>query len=404
MPMNRIPLIIPIALLAACSEAGSADLGVLVRDSAGVVVVENSAPAWEEGEAWTIGDPTLTIGMMEGPAEYQLDQVRAAVPMSGGRIAVANGGTQEIRVYSADGEIERTLGREGGGPGEFRALTWIAAMAGDSIMAYDWRDRRVTVFAPTGEVARTVSMASDSAGGLSPRITGVMEDGSFAVQSGTMPPPGEMTGGLTRAPARVHRVGPDGDGWVPVAELLGDERMIRMDPERSMISMMVLPVFRASRSAVAGPFIYAADTDRYEIRRYQPDGTLSGLIRHASEPVPITAAETDELVRQRVELAETEAQRRIAEQFGEGLHLPPTMPAFAEMLADADGNVWVQEFVWPEGAGARWSVLSPAGRWLGDVEMPEGLRPTYIGADVVVGVWTDELDVEYVRVHELRKP
>jgi len=69
------------------------------------------------------------------------------------------------------------------------------------------------------------------------------------------------------------------------------------------------------------------------------------------------------------------------------------------MLADAHGNLWVREY------GTHvWSVFDAAGRWLGDVEMPRGLRVHQIAADHVVGVMRDSLDVESVAVHRLVRP
>ena len=40
---------------------------------------------------------------------------------------------------------------------------------------------------------------------------------------------------------------------------------------------------------------------------------------------------------------------------------------------------------------------------LGTVTMPAGFRATHIGADFVLGVWTDDDDVQYVRMYGLTK-
>jgi hypothetical protein len=402
--VNRPLFILPIALLAACADAGGSDAGVLVRDSAGVVIVESSAPAWDEADRWSIApEPTVRIGMVEGPHEYQLDGVQAAVLLGGGRVALADGGSQEIRIYRPDGEFERALGREGGGPGEFRGLHWIAALPGDTLVAYDWRERRTTMFGPSGDLIGTTTLPDDSARGLLPRAAGRLDDGTLVTLHGSMPPMEGMTGGVTRAPSSISAATPDGRAST-ITSLLGDERMVRMDPERRMISMMVLPIFRASRAGAAGSRIYAADTDVYEISRYEPDGALRGIVRRAHEPAPVTQAEIDAFTADGVAQARSAEQRRIAAGFADGMEFPPTMPAFASLLVDAEGNVWVQEFVWPKGGGSRWSVFNQGGRWLGEVEMPEGLHPLHISGDAVVGVWRDDLEVEYVHVHPLMKP
>jgi hypothetical protein len=80
----------------------------------------------------------------------------------------------------------------------------------------------------------------------------------------------------------------------------------------------------------------------------------------------------------------------------------PTRPAFVTFLLDPLGYLWVQDYM-PVGPAARWSVFAPDGVWLGEVTFPERFQPTQILADEVVGVWRDDLLVEYVRAYALRR-
>jgi len=50
------------------------------------------------------------------------------------------------------------------------------------------------------------------------------------------------------------------------------------------------------------------------------------------------------------------------------------------------------------------SVFDPEGRWLGVVETPAGFTMEEVGRDWVLGVSTDELDVQYVEMWGLVKP
>jgi hypothetical protein len=61
----------------------------------------------------------------------------------------------------------------------------------------------------------------------------------------------------------------------------------------------------------------------------------------------------------------------------------------------------VLDYAHPGSDERRWTVFSPEGRALGSVVTPPGLRVLEIGRDYVLGVWQDELDVEYVRMHRL---
>ncbi len=87
-----------------------------------------------------------------------------------------------------------------------------------------------------------------------------------------------------------------------------------------------------------------------------------------------------------------------------------TLPAFSTFLVTTDGRLWVQAYLEPQNLGPdnwggtgtnEWSVFDRDGRWLGTVVTPTGFRVHEVGADYVLGVWTDELDVQYVRVYEL---
>jgi hypothetical protein len=59
--------------------------------------------------------------------------------------------------------------------------------------------------------------------------------------------------------------------------------------------------------------------------------------------------------------------------------------------------------MWPALAGPAgvWSLFSPEGVWLGDVEAPDGLDLLDSRDDLVLGVWRDALDVPYVQLHRL---
>jgi hypothetical protein len=84
------------------------------------------------------------------------------------------------------------------------------------------------------------------------------------------------------------------------------------------------------------------------------------------------------------------------------LPFPETMPAYGAILADRGGGLWVQEYAppWEEGP-VRWTVFDPDGRQLGTLALPPRFRATDVGADYVLGVAQDELDVQQVQMYRL---
>ena len=78
------------------------------------------------------------------------------------------------------------------------------------------------------------------------------------------------------------------------------------------------------------------------------------------------------------------------------------VPLFGAPFADADGNVWLPTYrpAYPE-EGSPYTVISPEGEWLGQVETPPRFRILDVTEGLVLGVLRDEMDVENVVVHEV---
>jgi hypothetical protein len=83
--------------------------------------------------------------------------------------------------------------------------------------------------------------------------------------------------------------------------------------------------------------------------------------------------------------------------------MPEQFPAYTDLRVDPEGNLWVQRFLRPGDDRNLWTVFAADGAMLGDIEIPTDLEITEIGADYVLGVSTDEMDVERVRLHRLLK-
>ena len=68
------------------------------------------------------GEPTATIGQLDGPLEYLFGRVVGVAVDSRGVTYVADAAASTVRAYDSDGVFLSTIGFEGDGPGEFRYL------------------------------------------------------------------------------------------------------------------------------------------------------------------------------------------------------------------------------------------------------------------------------------------
>ncbi|GEM_PF-586065 len=81
--------------------------------------------------------------------------------------------------------------------------------------------------------------------------------------------------------------------------------------------------------------------------------------------------------------------------------LPDVLPAFQALRIDPLGWYWAELFRPGEAGASERLVFDREGRARGIVELPRELEVHEIGEDYITGLWTDELDVEYVRRHAL---
>jgi hypothetical protein len=402
LPVARGCAVLTTMVLAACGGDARA-AGPAVRDSAGIRIVQNERPAWRGGEGWTVAaEPLVDLGVAEGDPRYQFGAVGDAVRLSDGTLLVADGQANELRGYDAQGRYLRTLGRAGGGPGEFRGLHNLFLLPGDTVAAFDYMGGRLSFFAPGGAFVRGVSLGpvEDK---LPPKPLGVFGDGTLLVSPlynplfTNSPKPSRDTVPLARYSAAgaqsalLGRV--PGEETVTLVSGAGADQMAMRDQ---------VPFGLGTWFAVLGTRLLVADNARYELVERRPDGAVVRLIRRSGEREPVTEAERAAYLERR--RGATDARfRQAQERMLKSLPFPQHKSWFAGVRLDAAGNAWVQRHAAPD-ADTPWEVFDAEGRLLGTVTTPAGLRVTQIGPDFVVGVWKDELDVAHVRVHRLRKP
>lgn len=395
-------VVLTTAVLAACGGDARA-AGPAVRDSAGIRIVENERPAWRKGQGWSVvPEPVLELGVAEGDPRYQFGAVGDAVRLGDGTLVVSDVQANELRAYDARGRYLRTLGRQGSGPGEFNGIVSAFLLPGDSIAVYDGLAGRLTVFAPGGALARTANLAPLD-GRLPPKPLGAFGDGSLVVAPAfnprftASPRPSRDTMPLARYSAQ-------GAQTASLGHILGEETVtiVGGSGENRFASRGPVPFGRGTHVAVAGTRLLIADAARYELAEHGADGRLVRLVRRAAQPEPVTDVDRAAWAEQRQGSA-GDRFRQMREGLAAATPFPEHKSWFAGVRLDAEGNAWVQRHAAP-GAGTPWDVFDAEGRLLGTVTVPAGLRVTQIGADFVVGVWTDELDVPHVRVHRLHRP
>ena len=108
----------------------------------------------------------LRIGSVDDP-EYSLTYIGQLEVGPDGTIYTLHPQDKAIRVHSSNGELVRTIGREGAGPGEFDRPGSLG-MIGDTLWVLDRGLYRISYFNLAGEVLRTQNIPIDMNASLEP--------------------------------------------------------------------------------------------------------------------------------------------------------------------------------------------------------------------------------------------
>jgi hypothetical protein len=354
---------------------------------------DRSADGERAATVSVVNEPAVRIGVADGDERYQFHQVRGVRRLSDGRIVVANGGSGEVRIYDADGEFDLSTGGAGDGPGEFRSLASIDVLPGDSLLALDGGNRRVSVLDPAGAYVRSWTFESPGRG-LYPSAAHALPDGSVVIAyfRGRMPgdPPG-----VFRAAAPVVRYSADGAELGPIGELAGDEWYY--SEEHHTLSDRAFG--RKGHLAVHDTLIFLGDAAEPAVRVVSTSGAVRTIATDSARPV--TAADIAAWREFRLSTVTEPDRRARTERLLDEMPYPAAAPAYAAMLVDTDGDVWLREFEFPEGTHARWQVRSPDGRVRAIVSLPARFIPTFATPEIIGGIEVDDVGVEYVVVYDL---
>lgn len=396
--------------LAACDAA--ADPALTTRsDSAGIPIITAVAPQWGPGEGWTVSEePVVEIGAVDGPREQLLDGVVGAVRLSNGDIVLGEWRTGELRRYDGEGALVWRAAGQGEGPGEHQLMRFMGLLPGDTVVTWDTRLDRVQVFGPGGGLVRTFSVETPWPRFPPVHAIGVSERHLVMIFHDAR---GEVPNGVARwPPVRITALSLEDGGIRRVIDVPGTETHITPMGEGQGATSEYL-FGKGPRYAVSASGLALVDTERFSVRSISLSGggSATRILRRGEPAPPVTSEDVDAYV-----------DWMTAQSVARGLFLPPdlrdqptaeTLPVLGSIHLDAAGNLWVAPHS-PHGAEVPpFQVYAPDGTWLGGVAVPPGLQLEYlgiavavgfeIGEDYILGVWRDELDVEYVRMYGLAK-
>ena len=374
-----------------------------VRDSAGIEIVESARPLWSDSDGWRVESaPVLDLSASGSGPNHEFFRVRGMRRLSDGSLAVANGGSSEVRLYSAEGSHIASLGGEGDGPGEFRAIVGLDN-AGDSVIVLD-ANGRVTFFAPDLALLGTYSVPLPSGAIAESNAVVHLANGEIVIETRIRFMFGyEGESAMLRQPGGLFRVDAAGGTVDSIGVTAGNE--VFMHRNSGGGAFAGIPLFgRDAFVATHAGRIFLGDAVDMQVEEVTADGGLARILRIPGYPLELSA---DVFEREReARLPDDPAEvRPMTLEFFQDMPVPDRRPAYADVKVDPTGAIWLRPFLAPsEGDGPEtWQVLGPDGAWLGGVEIPADFSVMQIGMDFVLGVYRDELDVEHPRMLGLNR-
>ena len=352
-----------------------------------------------EDPVWEVGRSGTEDADME---EHEiLHLIAGAKRLADGRVAVALQGFAQVRIYGPDGTHLWSRGQRGEGPGDFQRLKLLETCSGENgIVIYDLALHRVTTLSTQGDLLSTWSVPFEDS---PPYNAACAPDGRIVYHS---------WGGFSNEPGIVRWQVPvswtaEGSGPHLVRDSVpANERIL--DAETS--SILDRPWSKQLVLGGSDRGVWIGTSDDYVLDLVGWDGSPIITARWSGRDLTVTQEDRD---RFRDELiGDLEGQSRenwIRDRWpGWEEWLPSRVPAYARLIANADGVVWVGSWEGEHWVGrlpghpdARWDEIDSSGMWVRQVTIPVNISPLDFGADWVLVSVRDELGVERLAVYEI---
>ncbi|MXY31935.1 MAG: hypothetical protein F4043_13485 [Gammaproteobacteria bacterium] len=367
---------------------------VVQRDSAGIEIVEATRPLWDDSSLWRVDpEPLLDLALSGSGPNHEFHRARSMIQRPDGSLAVADRGSQQVRVFSEAGEFQESFGGPGEGPGEFSNL-WRIENAGDTLLVLDSR-RRVTVVTPRLALVRTFNLANNTSSLHN------LGGGTMLTVGASPGLPEARATGVIRPAEILALVSLEGVEIDDIGETPGSESYVSVGENYASGA----PLFgKTAHVAVLGQRIFRGTSDAMEVEELDMTGSLVRILRIPGYPLDLSA---DRIAAEREARLEElpSAVPAFIRRLVEDLPAPATRPAYANMLVDPSGAVWLELYrgVSERDRPQEWLILDADGTWLGNVEVPRRFTVMEVGMDRMLGVWRDEVDVEHPQVLRLTR-
>ncbi|MBL0178550.1 MAG: hypothetical protein IPP98_05405 [Gemmatimonadetes bacterium] len=360
---------------------------------ASLLVLQPAPPTWRLVEEWRVG------GEPSGP--HALHDVRDLELLPNGNIVLLEFKDQQIHFLDGRGKPVRTVGRSGGGPGEYQNANGFVVFPNGNLLVNDPNAHRFTLLNSKGDFLKAVPMGQTrsfgwlwdawvDAQGRLVEIDYVRRGEKFMAARERWS--ADLTKSETLLPAECP----------PVPGPPAEARSYSFRNANGGMSMSI-PYVGPTMPALftVDGAQWGASWPTFSPIRRLPAGTCTPdvTIPLAGAPVAIPTVVRDSAVKRVVEAAS-----KYSSTPPDLSRIPRVFPAFDVMRLDQLGQLWVSR--WTDATRKRFEVYGKGGVPVATLDAPPSLvmvRPTIITADRFIAIVTDEDDVPYLVSYRIVK-
>ena len=409
--------------MAACVEPGESGASggeVTVTDSGHIQIVEVGGALLSNLPEWSLDQrPLLEIGERIGGDPYMFGRIDAAARLPSGEVVVVDGLTFEFRVFGPDGLFRRQFGRDGEGPGEFKAVSLRRLVNGGFAVA-DARLDRLTLFDSMGTLTESRgSICRSNGAGVYHESPSYVGRCAFAGLTGDGMVFWSETVGSEQPALRLdvahHYVGgtrflfrPAGDARLVVDSIpVANQVAILTTRFGPRYLWVISELFEASGNWAFGPRTVAvAEAERFEVRFRDSAGTLQRVLRVGVVPERVTTGHID-AIKQLMGTSASLSPKELALEYLDDVPVDGPMPLIGKMRFDESGRLWIGDYV-PDPVLVipqewRWTIFDENGLPLARMTTGASDDILEIGDDYMLVRERDDMDVESVGMYRIER-
>lgn len=366
---------------------------LLIWSLAGALAASPSEVVAQALRKWTLKQ-NLELGTGQSTPDLAFSRIRDLVPLSDGSVLVVEARQRQIKRFDGNGNLRTSLGRDGGGPGEFRSIGSIGQI-GDTVWVLDVSQRRISLFALSGRYLSTETWREV---GRSLTPSGLLSDGTTWGEW-SQPVTGLLSDESTKAILRQGRL----QNSIDTVAMVAATHATFAVRDGSTIQLGRQP-YQDHSIVVAHPklaLVYVIDRAaphtkqgaRFRVSAIRASGDTSWSRVYPYQASAIAKRSLDSTFN-RV-YAEFKRSGVSKDAVRRALFLPEFAPPVTAAFVSDSGALWLQR---ETGApGRSYWVLGPTGDVIGAVEVPRNVILHAARGDAVWGVAIDDDDVPTVR-------